>query len=98
MGILKRFARFILGTELAVLRATIKQQEQIIQSNTEELVASLSRPPEIKYMVTRPVFNKLVKDKLEQPLLISSSSAEYAAYCTGIQRALSVMERELVND
>ncbi|AEX65869.1 hypothetical protein BF7_00155 [Pseudomonas phage Bf7] len=95
---LQRFARFILGTELAVLKNTIRQQEQVIESTTQELAASLSRPPDVKYMVSRQVFNKHVKDKLEQPLLVSTSSSEYAAYCLGIQRACSVMEKELVND
>lgn len=94
MGILKRLARFILGTELAVLRSTIRQQE----SKVQELEASLSRPPEVKYGITRQAFQVSVVNKLEQPLLVSTSSAEYGMYCLGIQRALSVMEKEVVID
>lgn len=98
MGLLKRLARFILGTELAVLRATIKEQERLIDSTNEELTVSLSRPPEVKYGITRQAFTVQVVNKLEQPLMVSTSSAEYGMYCLGIQRALSVMAKEVVID
>lgn len=96
MGILKRLARLILGKELAVIRATIKSQEEDLRLLSAKLESSLSRPPEVKYGITRQAFTSQVVNKLEQPLIVSTSSSEYGMYCLGIQRALSVMEKEVV--
>lgn len=98
MSYLKRLARRILGTELAVLRSTIRQQEELVASLQAEKESYLSQAPTVKYGITRAAFQKQVVNKLEQPLINNSSNHDYGIYCLGIQRALSVMEKEVVID
>lgn len=84
-----RFARRVLGNEIAVLTV----QRDAALSRVEELEKG---PREIQYAIHRDTFQKLVVDKIEQPLINSSTTDTQAAYLVGIQRALSVVERELV--
>lgn len=86
----KSLARRILSKELAVLREALEEQtrQNVYLSNT----------PQVKYVLTRQVFTKQIKERIEQPYIVNNATAEYSAYLLGIQRALAVVEKELVSD
>lgn len=108
MNPIKRFARYVLSTELRVLQSTIVKQESDIEflsrhhsHLSDELAEATARfqtrPVEKIYGLSKEVFENRVVQKLENPLITASSNTEYASYLLGIQRALRVMEKEVVH-
>jgi hypothetical protein len=87
--LMHRIARLLLGNEYV---------------STECLQAALSRVDELEkhpvektvYGIHRDTYNKLVVQKLENTLINNSTTPHQVGYLLGIQRALRVVEQEIV--
>jgi hypothetical protein len=87
-NLLRDVARRVLGNEYVS-----PTQYHAALSRVEEL----EKNPRTVYAVHRDTFNKQVVQRLEQPVINSQSTKEQVAYLLGIQRALTVMDKELVS-
>lgn len=94
MNLLKRFARYILRNDLQLFKSTIQTLEADLSvsktPNTEVVVEKV-------YGISKEVFEEKVVKKLESPIVSSNTSATQAAYLLGIQRALDIIESEVVH-